>query len=469
MRYRLAVPVIALTLASLAAAAAHAADEKRPNILLIVADDLGYGELGFQGNDEIPTPHLDALAKNGVRFTSGYVSGTYCSPTRAALLTGRYQQRFGHEFNPGRGEPGQKIGLSLEERTLADRLKQAGYATGIFGKWHLGNQPEFHPLKRGFDEYYGFLGGAHSYLKVGAGPNALLRGTEPVNDVDYTTDAFAREAVKFIENNREKPWFVYLPFNAVHGPLEAPEKYLAKFAHIQDPRRQKYAAMEAALDDAVGIVVAKLNELQLEENTLVFFVTDNGGPTKGNTSSNGPLRGFKGQVLEGGVRVPFVVQWKGKLPAGRTYDQPVIQLDIQPTALAAAGIETPADAKFDGVNLLPYLNGEKTEAPHEALYWRFGQQRAVRSGDWKLVENAEGVKLFNLGNDIGEKNDLASEQPDKLKELEALYAKWNEGNVPPSWTPGQREKRRRAKRDSDSAPQQEQTLQKSTEDSKAGA
>lgn len=435
MKHRLAVPVIALTLASLAAAA-HAAEEKRPNILLIVADDLGYGELGLQGNNEIPTPHLDALAKNGVRFTNGYVSGTYCSPTRAGLLTGRYQQRFGHEFNPGPAEAGRKVGLSLEQRTIADRFKAAGYATGMFGKWHLGNQPEFHPLKRGFDEYYGFLGGAHSYVNVGKGPNALLRGTEPVSEIDYTTDAFAREAVKFIEKNREKPWFVYLPFNAVHGPLEAPEKYLAKFAHIQDTKRRTYAAMEAALDDAVGTVIAKLDELKLEENTLIFFFSDNGGPTAGNTSSNGPLRGFKAQVWEGGVRIPFVVQWKGKLPAGKTYDHPIIQLDIQPTALAAAGVEPSADAKFEGVNLLPYLTGEKVEAPHQALFWRFGQQRAVRSGEWKLVEAGQGVQLFNLTNDIGEKQDVAAEHPEKLKELEAAYAEWNKSNVEPAWRPG---------------------------------
>lgn len=435
MKHSLAVPVIALTLASLASAA-HAAGEKRPNILLIVADDLGYGELGFQGNNEIPTPHLDSLAKNGVRFTNGYVSGPYCSPTRAGLLTGRYQQRFGHEFNPGKAEAGRAIGLTLQEKTIADRFKEAGYATGMFGKWHLGNKPEFHPLKRGFDEFYGFLGGAHTFLQVGKGPNAILSGTEPVSDIDHTTEAFAREAVKFIEKNREKPWFVYLPFNAVHTPMEAPEKCLSKFSHIQDTKRRAYAAMESALDDAVGTVVGKLNELKLEEDTLIFFVSDNGGPTAANTSGNGPLRGFKAQVWEGGVRVPFVVQWKGHLPAGKTYDHPVIQLDIQPTALAAAGVNLPADAKFDGVNLLPHLKGEKTDAPHQALFWRFGPQRAVRSGDWKLVDAGQGAQLFNLKSDIGEKQDLASQQPEKLRELESVYAEWNKSNVAPAWVPG---------------------------------
>jgi len=407
-----------------------------PNVLLIVADDLGWGELGFQGNKEIPSPHLDNLAKGGVKFTSGYVSGPYCSPTRAALLTGKYQQRFGHEFNPGRAAGTEKFGLSLAERTMADRFHAAGYATGMFGKWHLGGDPEFHPQKRGFDEFYGFLGGAHTYLKVGAGENAILRGTEPVTEIDHTTEAFARETVKFIEKNKDKPWFVYLPFNAVHGPMEAPEKYLAKFKSIEDPKRRAYAAMQTALDDAVGSVVAKLQELKLEENTLIVFFTDNGGPTAVNTSSNAPLRGFKASVWEGGVRVPFFVHWKGHLPAGKTYDQPIIQIDVLPTVLAAAGIEVDAKAKLEGVNLLPYLSGEKTTPPHEALYWRFGPQRAVRSGDWKLVEAGDGVQLFNLKDDIGEKTDLAPQNAAKVKELETLYAAWNKDNIEPKWVPG---------------------------------
>jgi len=427
------VPVVALILLSSLQNDAQAA---KPNILLIVADDLGWGELGFQGNKEIPTPQLDSLAQNGVRFTSGYVTGPYCSPTRAALLTGRYQQRFGHEFNPGRATGNEPVGLPLSERTMADRLKAAGYATGMFGKWHLGGDPEFHPQKRGFDEYYGFLGGAHSYLKVGAGPNAILRGTQPVAHLDHTTEAFARESIKFIEKNKDNPWFVYLPFNAVHGPMEAPEKYLAKFPQIEDPKRRAYAAMQTALDDAVGSVLAKLRELNLEENTLIVFFTDNGGPTGVNTSSNGPLRGFKATVWEGGVRVPFVIQWKGKIPAGKTFDQPVAQIDVQPTAMAAAGVAASGDDKFDGVDLLPYLTGEKSGSPHPVLFWRFGPQRAVRSGDWKLVEAAEGVQLFNLKDDIGEATDLAQQQPNKVEELESLYAAWNADNVPPKWIPG---------------------------------
>ena len=319
-----------------------AAVPAKPNVLVILADDLGYGELGCQGfTPEIPTPNVDSIAKNGVRFTSGYVSGPYCSPTRAGLLTGRYQTRFGHEFNPGPAQSAATtFGLPLSETTIADRLKTAGYTTGWFGKSHLGYAPPFHPFKRGFDEYYGFLGGAHSYLDASAdAANPILRGTTPTTDIDgYTTDAFAREAVKFIDHHKSGPWFCYLAFNAVHGPLEATEKYLSRFPNVKDNKRLHYAAMQSAMDDAVGSVLGKIRELGQEENTLIFFVSDNGGPTAQTTSDNGPLRGFKAQTWEGGIRVPFMVQWKGHVPAGKIDDRPVIQLDILPTALAAAGV-----------------------------------------------------------------------------------------------------------------------------------
>ena len=336
-----------------------AAEASRPNVLLIVADDLGWGELGCQGNAEIPTPNIDSLAMNGIRFTSGYVSGPYCSPTRAGLMSGRYQQRFGHEFNPGPTAPDQFL---FKQATIANRLKAAGYATGMFGKWHLGDG-ESHPLKRGFDEYYGFLGGAHSYLEIGQRRNAILRGNEPVEKMEFTTLDFAREATNFIDKNRDKPWFVYLPFNAVHGPMEAPQSYIDRFPKIADKKRRTFAGMLSALDDAIGNVLTKLREHKLEENTLVIFFSDNGGPTAVNTASNGPLSGFKASVWEGGVRVPFLMQWKGKLPAGKVDDRPVIQLDVQPTVLAAAGVEAKSDWKLDGVNLLPYLTGEKKDAP----------------------------------------------------------------------------------------------------------
>jgi arylsulfatase A-like enzyme len=408
----------------------------RPNIIIIVGDDMGYADIGIHGCKDIPTPHIDSLAKNGVRCTSGYVSGPYCSPTRAGLMTGRYQQRFGHEFNPG-PNPGGDVGLPLDQATLADRLKQAGYATGMVGKWHLGNERKFHPLNRGFQEYYGFLGGAHSYfVSDNRGTkgqiNAVLRGFEPVAEQEYLTDAFGREAVAFIDRHQKEPFFLYLTFNAVHTPMHATEKYLSRFKDAADENRRTYCAMMSAMDDAIGRVLAKLDEARLTENTLIFFVSDNGGPPV-NASSNLPLRGRKATTWEGGIRVPYLVQWKGQLPAGKTFDQPVIQLDLHPTALAAAGVTT--DAQLDGVDLLPHLRGVKTSPPHDALYWRFGPQMAIRAGNYKLVKAAgiDGPQLFDLAADIGESKDLSADKPEVVKDLSARYAAWNGTLEKPRW------------------------------------
>lgn len=423
----------------LAAASLFAA---QPNILLIVADDMGYADAGFNGCRDIPTPNMDALAKSGIRFTSGYVTGPYCSPTRAGLMTGRYQTRFGHEFNPSGG----KEGLPLTEQTLADRLRSAGYMTGLVGKWHLGTDPSMHPQQRGFTEFFGFLGGAHDYFK----PEGILRGTTQVSELDYTTDAFGREAVSFIERNKGRPWFLYLSFNAVHTPMQATDDRLARFSNITDPRRHTYAAMMFTMDEAVGRVRQKLAETGLEKTTLVMFISDNGGPTMQgvtvNGSRNDPLRGSKRTTLEGGIRVPFAVSWPGHLKPG-TFDSPVIQLDLHSTALAAAGVQIRPEWKLDGVNLLPFLRGEKTGAPHDALYWRFGQQMAIRMGNYKLVrydrnvdthtgkagQGVTDVKLYNLANDIGETKDLAAVMPDKVKELQSKWDVWNAGNVKAMW------------------------------------
>lgn len=431
----------------------------KPNILLIIADDLGYADIGANGCQDVPTPNIDSIAKHGVRFTDGYVSGPYCSPTRAGPMTGRYQQRFGHEFNPGPAEHANAdFGLPLSETTMADRLKAAGYATGMVGKWHLGYQPQFHPLRRGFDEYFGFLGGAHSYLENGDVHNPVVRGTEPVPAVSYLTEMFGDEAVAFIERHKAQPWFLYLPFNADHAPMHAKESYLAKFAHIKDPLRQKFAAMHAALDDQIGRVLETVRKHKLEENTLILFVSDNGGPTANNGSRNTPLRGFKAQTWEGGIRVPMLAQWKGKLSAGKVYAQPVIQLDFLPTVLAAAGIAAKAEWKLDGVNLLPYLTGKQTGAPHTALYWRFGPQIAIRMGDWKLVKgrqdipqpgearvkaSTEGAHLYNLANDIGEQNDLATKEPAKFKQLAAAWDQWNAELIEAKWMPQRAPQNRR--------------------------
>jgi arylsulfatase A-like enzyme len=432
---------VALCLAGGVASAAG-----KPNIIVIVGDDMGYADIGVHGCKDIPTPHIDSLAKNGVRCTSGYVSGPYCSPTRAGLMTGRYQQRYGHEFNPGPpSQANAEFGLSLKETTMADRLRAAGYATGMVGKWHLGHVDKFHPLSRGFQEYFGFLGGAHSYLEAG---KDIFRGKEPVNEKEYLTDAFGREAVAFIERHQKEPFFLYLTFNAVHTPMHATEKYLKRVESIAGKERRTYAAMMVAMDDAIGKVLAKLREHRLDDNTLIFFVSDNGGPTKANHSSNQPLNGNKASTWEGGIRVPYLVQWPGKLPAGRTYDQPVIQLDFLPTALAAAGVEIKPEWKLDGVNLLPYFTGEESGAPHEALYWRFGAQVAIRMGDWKLVKAGAGgvearakdydltnAQLYNLASDIGEKTNVADKNPERVKQLAAAWQKWNADLPPPAWVP----------------------------------
>ena len=425
---------LAAAVVHIAQSASHAADDKRPNILVIVGDDMGYSDIGVHGCKDIPTPHLDSLAKNGVRCTSGYVSGPYCSPTRAGLMTGRYQQRFGHEFNPG-PDPAGDVGLPLTEKTLPDRLKVAGYKTGMVGKWHLGTSEKMHPLSRGFDEFFGFLGGARSYfpLEKTNAPGAMLRGFEKVAEEPYTTDTFGREANAFIDRHAKEPWFLYLAFNAVHGPMHATEKYLARFPDVKDEKRRTYAAMMSAMDDAIGSVLKKLDEHKLTENTLIFFVSDNGGPTAVNASSNLPLRGFKAQTWEGGIRVPYLVQWKGTLPAGKIYDQPVIQLDIHTTALAAASAMP--ETKLDGVNLLPHLRGEAKEPPHDALYWRFGDQMAIRSGNYKLVHGRGGEKreLYDLIADIGETKDLSAEKPDVFQQLSDKYEAWNSTLEKPRW------------------------------------
>jgi arylsulfatase A-like enzyme len=357
------------------------------------------------------------------------------------------------------------IGLPLSERTFADRMRAAGYVTGAVGKWHLGVAPKFHPLKRGFEEYFGFLGGAHGYLpessnvvfpglqQRGARRVApILRGTAPVAEREYLTDAFAREAISFIDRHQKQPFFLYLAFNAVHTPMDATDERLKKFESVSDPMRRTYCAMTLALDEAIGKVIEKLRESNLEEDTLIFFCSDNGGPTVPraalNASRNTPLRGSKVSTLEGGIHVPFVVSWKGKLPAGKLYDQPVIQLDFLRTALAAAGVEAKPEWKLDGVNLVPYLTGETAGLPHDALYWRLGPQMAVRKGDWKLVKYSfefaaekpeppsallSPTRLYNLKQDIGEHNDLTASQPEKVHELQGLWDEWNATLAAPLW------------------------------------
>ncbi|MFN0085354.1 MAG: sulfatase-like hydrolase/transferase [Blastocatellia bacterium] len=408
-----------------AAAAAFTLAKQRPNIVMITADDLGYADLGIQGSAQIITPNIDSIARNGIRFTGGYVTAPVCNASRAGLLTGRYQQRFGVETlsNPN---------LPVSEMMLSERLKSLGYATSLVGKWHLGSQGQFLPQQRGYDEFFGFLGALHSYTVWNQPGNPILRGTQPVTENTYLTDAFTREAVDFIQRKHGQPFYLQLSYNAGHSPLQATNEYLARFQHITNLNRRTFAAMMAAMDDGVGRVLARLRELDLEENTLVIFHSDNGGDPSDNTSLNTPFNGEKFQLFEGGIRVPFMLQWKGYLPAGVVAGAPVIGLDLFSTSVSAALGRNFSDARLDGVNLIPYLTGTETAQPHDILFWRYGQpQYAVRAGDWKLLFINNTTRLFNLATDPGERTDLARDNPAKHSELKARYDQWN-AQLPPA-------------------------------------
>ncbi len=404
----------------------------KPNLVIFYADDLGWGETGCFGCKDIPTPNIDALAANGVRFTQGYVAATYCSPSRAGLMTGRYPTRFGHEFN----SVANVTGLRLDQKTLADRLKPLGYSTACVGKWHLGRSSEYLPTKRGFDEFFGTLANTPFFHPTNFVDSRISDDVRAITDDKfYTTDAYAERSLDWIEKNRDKPKFLYLPFNAQHAPLEAPPAYLDKFKSIGDEKRRIFAAMMYGMDEAIGKVQRKIREIGQEDNTIYFFIGDNGGPTESTTSQNGGLRGFKMTTFEGGPRVPFIAQWKAKFPAGKVYDLPVMNLDVLPTAVAAAGGKPEASWNLDGVDLLPYVTGTNKARPHETMYWRYGPQWGVRHGDHKLVVSRGGSgqpELYNLAADLAESKDLAAAQPDKVKQLQALYTAWSAEQAEPS-------------------------------------
>jgi arylsulfatase A-like enzyme len=419
--------VLLCAVVQLMIAGSASAAPAKPNILLFYLDDMGWAQPGCYGGKLAPTPNMDALAASGVRFTDGYSSGCICSPGRVGLLTGRYQARTGHDANPNR--PGKE--LLLSETTLAQRLKALGYVTGIVGKWHLGDtKPEFMPASRGFDFAVGTVGN----LGEGSGP-AFYRGNELLKELPgapITSPVFARESVNFIEANKSQPWFLYLSFNAVHSPHVASPKWLEKFKHL-DRRVQNYAANIAEADEAIGAVMAKLRDLKQEENTLIFLISDNGGASA--DAEMGGLRGRKWFVWEGGIRVSWLAAWKGRVPGGRVVSGPVIQLDVLPTALAAAGAEVKPEWQIDGVNLLPLLEGKTDKLAPRDLYFRFGVQHAVRSGDWKLVKAGKDLEpmLVNLAQDRGEQKDLSAQFPDKKRELQSLFDKWNASMQPPRW------------------------------------
>jgi arylsulfatase A-like enzyme len=419
-----------------------AATASRPNILLIVSDDHGYADVGFHGSKEVPTPHLDRLARGGVIFANGTVSHPFCSPTRAGLMTGRYQHRFGHEQNPFYDPNDHREGLPTTEKLLPEFLRAAGYVTGWIGKWHLGAAPEFKPSRRGFAETFGFIGGGHRFLNWA--PNAateylvpIERNDAPVEVKEHLTAVFGREAAAFVTRHQAKPWFLYLAFNAPHTPNEPTPERLARFAAITDPKRRAYVAQVSLLDEAVGETLEALRASGQEERTLVFFFSDNGGPIGPNGSLNSPLRDAKGSVYEGGIRVPFVMRWPAVLKAGTRYEPAVSSLDVFATVLGAAGAALPQDRVFDSVDLIPHLTGAKSGPPHAALFWRAQRgQWAVRSGSegWKLVRQAgKPDELYRLDIDSGETNDLAAKEPARVAALSAEIAAWDRQMIAPAF------------------------------------
>ncbi|MDI1335973.1 MAG: sulfatase-like hydrolase/transferase [Lacunisphaera sp.] len=412
-------------------ARADAATEPRTNIILILADDLGYGDVGFQGSKQIPTPNLDRLAASGVVCAQGYVSAPVCSPSRAGLLTGRNQVEFGYDNNLSNTQPGfdpDYNGLPVTERTMADRLHTAGYVTGLIGKWHLGDRPQFHPLRRGFDEFWGFLGGGHRYFPAVPGrPEPDIEcNFGPVGAITYLTDNITDQSIAFIQRHRAHPFFLYVAYNAPHAPMNAREEDLGRFAFIPDKNRRTYCAMVARLDDQIGRLLDAVQAAGLAEKTLLVFLSDNGGPVDQNASLNAPLNGQKGMLLEGGMRVPFVFSWPGRLPAGKIYDQVISSLDLTPTFLRLAGAAEPQFAGLAGTDLMAHLTGRDNSAPHHELKWRFTVSAAIRDGDWKLVRLPDRLPLlFNLRSDISEQHDVALQNLERTKTLLARLGDWD--------------------------------------------
>ena len=402
------------------------------NVVLIVSDDQGYADIScYPHPDEVSTPNIDRLATEGARLTNGYASCPVCAPTRAGILTGRYQQRFGfYEASDSRA------GLPRSETTLAELLRDAGYATGVFGKWHLGYEPRYRPLERGFDAFYGFLGhGGHDYfdLSITDEVTSIYRDGQPIDDSGYLTRNITREAVAFIERNRDQPFFAYVPYNAVHNPIQAPEDYISRFSN-PDPKRNTYLAMLAIMDEGIGAILDALDRLNLAENTLVIFLSDNGG-ARGTTAVNGALRNYKHSVYEGGIRVPFLLRWPARIPPGTVSDEPVISIDIFTTALSASGVAPPANLDLDSRDILPAITGSLERPLHDALFWNWiGKDSdkgwAIRSGRWKLLADKGGLELYDLSADISETRNLTDEEPEIVDKLHTAYRNWQQQIVP---------------------------------------
>lgn len=463
----------------------------RPNIIMILADDLGYADISAYKLDRFQTPNIDRIGMQGVRFTDGYATAPVCGPSRAGLMTGRYQDRFGFEYNdgPARRDLAEGLGLAVGEITLAQLLKSSGYHTGMIGKWHLGSQPQFYPMNRGFEEFVGFLPGETSYMDPDlpgvhvsfgplgddaakstrqapdndadrtrrsqriastfrrAAPNQIIEGADRHvihNENEYLTDYFADRATDFIRRGSQsgRPYFLYLAFNAVHSPHMVTAKYYDRFPQIKNHQQRVYAAMVAALDDAVGRVLDAVDASGEAGNTLIYFASDNGCAMYWpGLCSCTPLRGGKLSHYEGGLRVPFMMRWPDRIKPGVVYRNVVSLLDVLPTSVAAAGGKLPADRIYDGVDLTPYLTGRRTGDPHNSLAWRRLPLFSIREGDWKLWESVndqtgrygEYKLLFNLKDDLNETTNLADKYPQKVRQLEQDVHAWARGMVDPKW------------------------------------
>lgn len=449
MSLRMTLPIsasITLFAVLLTTVSSFAITDRPPNIVLILADDAGYADFGFQGSLEMRTPNLDRLAKQSTQFAQAYVSAAVCGPSRAGLLTGRYQQKYGFEENnvPGYMNPSclpdDEMGLPLDQRTIADHLKTLGYRTALIGKWHQGNADRFHPTLRGFDEFYGFRGGARSYFEMKEDDptyrdsDRIERGMGAFEEPKtYLTDVFANEANAFIDRNRKTPFFVMLSFNAVHSPMHAMEEDEQLFSEMKG-KRKTLAAMTLAMDRACGRVLDKLQELQLDKNTIVVFTNDNGGPTDSNSSDNSPLSGTKANHLEGGICAPFLMRWPGVNGEGDRYSHPISTLDLLPTFFAAGGGDTKLLGDIDGVDLRPYLSGDDSDRPHPVLYWKKESRGAIREGDWKLLRYPDRPgELYDLSVDISEQNDLAAKHPQRVRDMYKTLFQWELTLERPQW------------------------------------
>jgi len=403
----------------------------QPNIILIMADDLGYGDVSSYGNPGYETPNIDQLAEEGLKFTSFYANSAVCTPTRAALLTGRYQQRSGLEgVIYVRGETRQ-TGLAQNEITIAELLKKAGYQTGVMGKWHLGYREEFNPIHQGFDQFYGFVSGNidyHSHYD-NSGIFDWWHNADTLREEGYSTDLITEHSIDFIEVNQDQPFFLYVPHEAPHVPFQGrsdpayrySDNEFTYYGPVED-RHRAYADMMTALDEGVGRIIDKLQETGLQENTLVMFVSDNGGLAE--YGNNEPLRGSKTTLWEGGIRVPGIAWWPGKIVPGVT-DQPVITMDLLPTFLGLARAEKPDTLHLDGLNL-SRLIFNRDDLPERNLFWRYRGQKAVRSGAWKLMISDSDTLLFNLVEDISEERDLSDQYPERVFTLTSAIENWEE-------------------------------------------